>query len=166
MGGECVLPASEVFQELDRYQINYKVVHHPAVYTTEEADRFFKTYDFAKVRNLFLDNKDHFYLVMIDDQKRLDMKKLRKQLQTRRFSFASQEALEKVMGIKNGAVSPFNLLNDEQHQVKLVIDQTIVDENDFIGCHPNDNTQTVILKINDLLKLIQRWGYEVTVLPL
>lgn len=158
--------ASKVFQNLDRYQIEYKVVHHPAVHTAEEADRFFKGYGFARVRNLFLDDKDHFYLVMIDDQKRLDMKKLRSQLQTRRFSFANQEALEKVMGVKSGAVSPFNLLNDKQHQVKVVVDQAIIDENEFIGCHPNDNTQTVILKISDLLQLIRRWGYEVKVLPL
>lgn len=158
--------AAEVLQELQRYQINYQLVHHPAVYTTEEADRFFSGCNIAKVRNLFLDDKGHYYLVMIDDQKHLDMKKLRNQLHSRRFSFASQDALTSIMGVKSGAVSPFNLLNDDQGQVKVVVDQTIINENKPIGCHPNDNTQTVILKVDDLLKLIRQWGYEPTILPL
>lgn len=161
-----MVKADEVFQELENRQINYKVINHPAVYTTEEANQYLNGLGFARVRNLFLDNKDNYFLVMIDDRKRLNMKQLRDQLQTRRFTFADEKALENIMGVHSGSVSPFNLINDHQRQVKVVMDQSILDENEFIGCHPNDNTKTVVLRIDDLLNLIKKWGYEVTVLPL
>ncbi|MCI5812898.1 MAG: prolyl-tRNA synthetase associated domain-containing protein [Lactobacillus sp.] len=161
-----MVEADEVFKELENRQINYKVINHPAVYTTEEANQYLNGLSFARVRNLFLDNKDNYYLVMIDDRKRLNMKQLRAQLQTRRFTFADQKALESIMGVRSGSVSPFNLINDHQRQVKVVMDQSIIDENEFIGCHPNDNTKTVVLRVDDLLNLIKKWGYEVTVLPL
>lgn len=146
---------------LDQQQIDYQVVNHPAVYTAEEADKYTADYDFARAKNLFLHDKHHLYLVMMRDDQRLDMKQLRQQLESGRLSFAKEQQLTAILGVTTGAVSPFNLLNDQQHQVKVVVDKGLLAESPLIGCHPNVNTQTVIIKISDLLEMIRQWGNEV-----
>ncbi|WP_295746997.1 prolyl-tRNA synthetase associated domain-containing protein [uncultured Limosilactobacillus sp.] len=156
----------EILTMLDHQQINYQVVNHPAVYTAAEADQYTADYHFARAKNLFLHDKHHLYLVMMRDDQRLEMKKLRRQLAAGRLSFASEQQLTAILGVTTGAVSPFNLLNDAQHQVKVVVDQGLFAESSLIGCHPNTNTQTVILKISDLLALIKQWGNPVVQLSL
>lgn len=158
--------SEEILSMLDQHQIDYQVVNHPAVYTAEEADKYTADYHFARAKNLFLHDKHHLYLVMMRDDQRLDMKQLRQQLESGRLSFAKEQQLTDVLGVTTGAVSPFNLLNDQQHQVKVVVDKGLLAEGPLIGCHPNVNTQTVILKISDLLALIQQWGNEVVQLSL
>ena len=153
--------SEEILSMLDQHQIDYQVVNHPAVYTAEEADKYTADYHFARAKNLFLHDKHHLYLVMMRDDQRLDMKQLRQQLESGRLSFAKEQQLATILGVTTGAVSPFNLLNDQQHQVKVVVDKDLLAESPLIGCHPNVNTQTVIIKISDLLEMIRQWGNEV-----
>lgn len=117
-------------------------------------------------KNLFLSDKHLLYLVSLVDDKRLDMKSLRRMANTGRLSFATAEQLTEVLGVGNGAVSPLNLINDHYHQVKVIFDSDLVGANDLIGCHPNDNSKTVILRIDDLLKLIHLWGNSVSIMKL
>lgn len=159
--------SNQILNCLNRKQISYKLIEHLPVYTAAEADQYTKGYDFIKAKNLFLHHKHHYYLVVLPDDKRIDMKRLQKQLQSGRLSFASDDSLFEILGITTGAVSPFNLINDRKHQVNLVIDQEIADQdNSMIGCHPNDNTKTVLLSVHDLLKFVKGWGNQVTTLPL
>lgn len=157
---------ADILAMLDHQRVDYQVVNHPAVYTAEEADKYTADYDFARAKNLFLHDKHHVYLVMMRDDQRLDMKQLRQQLGAGRLSFAKEDQLIAILGVTTGAVSPFNLLNDHQHQVKVVFDKGLLAESQLIGCHPNVNTQTVIIKISDLLALIKQWGNEVVQLSL
>ena len=151
---------------LKKLDINYQLIQHPAVYTADEADKYVQAYNFARAKNLFLRNSRGFFLVMVGDQQHLDMYQLKQQLATTRLSFAKPAELEQELGIYPGAVSPFNLINDHQHRVTLVISPQLLAENSLVGCHPNDNTATVVLKFTDLLALIQRWGNPVRILDL
>ena len=56
------------------------------------------------------------------------------------------------MQLTPGAVTPFGILNDSEHRVYFYLDK--------IGVHPNDNTATVWLQANDLIRLIQDNGSE------
>lgn len=158
--------ADKILNELTNANIRYQVVEHPVAYTAEQADRYTANYDFARAKNLFLYDKHHFYLVCLADDKQLDMKKLRQMAGTGRLSFAKDEQLTKVLGVTTGAVSPLNLVNDHHHQVQVIFDRSLCVQSELIGCHPNDNTKTVILPITDLLPLISRWGNRVTVIEL
>lgn len=157
--------AEKIMKQLTNTGIDYQLVSHPAVYTAAEADRYVEGYQFVRAKNLFLQDKHNFYLVVLPDEKRLDMKNLRKQLGAGRLSFAKEQDLVGQLGIKSGAVSPFNLINDKKHSVVLVLDEKITADQQ-IGCHPNDNTKTVILKVGDLLTLIRQWGNPVEVAKL
>ena len=52
-----------------------------------------------------------------------------------------------------GAVTPLGLLNDEDHKVTLYLDSAFI--GGLIGVHPNDNTATVWLKAEDLIRIIK-----------
>lgn len=64
------------------------------------------------------------------------------------------------MQLTPGAVTPFGILNDSEHCVHFYLDREFM--NDKIGVHPNDNTATVWLQANDLIRLIQDNGSEPT----
>lgn len=152
---------NQVLGSLDQAAVKYQVIDHPPVYTAEEADKYVQGYEFARTKNLFLKNSNGFYLVVIDESKRLDMKQLRQIVHGSRLKFASDADLTKYLGSYAGAVSPMNLINDQDHQVTVIFDQDVIDHHDQIGCHPNTNRQTVILPILGLLKLLKQWGNPV-----
>ncbi|MEG0875378.1 MAG: YbaK/EbsC family protein [Clostridiales bacterium] len=110
-------------------------------------------------KNLFLrDNKKtHYYLVVIDKNKRLDLKKLRQQLQSPSLTFASNNDLEKYLGLTQGSVSPLGILNDVTLSVEIILDTDIM-VNKKIGIHPNENTATIWLNPKDLENLIITHG--------
>jgi Ala-tRNA(Pro) deacylase len=147
----------EIYQLLNKMQIKYQVVHHPAVLTTAEADRYVKNYSFAKTKNLFLrtNNRKHYFLYVLMEDDRFNEKSFRQSVGTSRLSFASPDELSAKLNVEPGMVSPFNLLNDTTHQIPLIVSQQVLLDNELIGVHPNDNTQTVILKTADLLNLLK-----------
>ena len=80
------------------------------------------------VKNLFLRDakgKRHF-LVVLDKDKRADLKALQEQLSCSKLSFASEERLKKHLGLSRGSVTPLGILNDAQGMVELVFDRDLI----------------------------------------
>ena len=67
-----------VYAALNQMGIAYEVVHHPAANSTEEADAYIEGHEGVRSKTLFLCNrkKNAYYLLVMDDGKRLDMKQL------------------------------------------------------------------------------------------
>lgn len=63
-----------------------------------------------------------------------------------------------IMGLIPGAVTPLGVLNDEERKVQLFLDRAFLDAPGLIGVHPNDNTATIWLKTEDMLRVIQEHG--------
>lgn len=147
----------KVYEELNRLGISYEIIEHPAVYTIEEMDSLevFKDKPWV-VKNLFLrdaNGKRHF-LVVIDKDKKADLKLIRSQLGTSTLSFASEDRLMKHLGLTKGSVTPLGILNDDKLSVEVVLDHDLVGR-EYIGVHPNDNKATVMLSYEELSGLIQ-----------
>lgn len=150
----------KVYDALDKLNIKYEVVEHEPVFTMEDMDRLGLPEKGTLCKNLFLRDskgKRHF-LVTLDEKKNVDLKKLGKTLGGGNLSFASEERLEKYLGLKQGAVSPFGLMNDTEHQVEFFIDKDLSREKK-LGIHPLDNTATVFLSFKDLDKFL--WNLDV-----
>ena len=79
----------------------------------------------------------------------------------RRLSFASPDDLMKYLGLIPGSVTPFGLLNDQECKVHFYLDKEF--EGETIGVHPNDNTATVWLQADALVKLLREHGSEVEI---
>lgn len=156
-----------VYKLLNDNKISYEVVEHDPVYTMEEMDALGITEKGNICKNLFLRDakgKRHF-LVVLGKDKKADLKFIKDQLGTTPLSFASEERLEKYLGLKKGAVSPFGIINDKNSEVEVIFDKDFRFEKRF-GCHPNDNTATVILDFNDLKKIVEKNGNEISYLTI
>lgn len=147
----------EVLKELN---ITYEEVKHQAVYTSEEA-LFIK--DLIKgvgCKNLFLTNHHNkFYLVFMGDTHQCNIKSIKKITQEKNLSFASEEELENILKIKRGSVTPMALINDNAKLVTVIIDNSLKDN--YVLCHLYDNTSTISIELEDLIKYIKYTNHEV-----
>ena len=116
-------------------------------------------------KNLFLRDskgKRHF-LITADEKTKLDLKALGRQLGAGTLSFASEERLEKYLGVKQGSVTPFALMNDTEHAVEFFIDKNL-SRCKSMGIHPLENTATVFISFKDLDKFL--WNLDVDVVKI
>ena len=140
----------KVTNKLDELGIHYELEEHEAVFTIDDMIQLGLNKKGMIAVNLFLRDakgKRHF-LVLHDGEKHTDIKKLQEQIGCTRLSFGSEERLMKHLGLTKGSVSPFGLINNENHDVEVIIDESIKNE-PRLGFHPNTNTATVFLSYND-----------------
>ena len=153
---------AETYEFLNKSGINYEITEHKAVFNMEELGEVKLPYPEFDAKNLFVrdDKKQNYYLITVKGDKRVNLKEFRKKYGLRNLSFASAEELMKIMGLTPGSVTPLGLLIDEEHIVKFYLDSEF--NGTLIGVHPNDNTATVWLKSEDLIKIIKDHGNEVS----
>ena len=154
-----------VYDELAKMKITYDVVEHEPVHTMEDMDKLGLPAKGTLCKNLFLRDskgKRHF-LITLPETKSVDLKKLGKTLGGGNLSFASEERLENLLGLKQGSVSPFGLMNDPEHKVEFFIDADLSKEKK-LGIHPLENTATVFLSFKDLDKFL--WNLDVDVIKI
>lgn len=146
----------EVYKYLDSLNIKYRKVEHKAVFTMEEMSKLNLEDDTEVVKNLFIrdDKKQNYYLILVKGDKRVNLKELRNNLGLRPLTFASEEDLEKYLGLKKGSVTILGILNDTEHKVKVLIDNDIKKFKE-IGAHPNENTASIWLTLEDIEKILK-----------
>lgn len=146
---------NKVYEVLDALNIEYDVIHHDAVYTVADVKNSNLDFDAVGCKNLFLkDNKgkNHF-LVIVEYDKNVDLEQLGIQNGWGRLGFASERRLMDYLGLSHGSVSPFGLLNNKDHSVKVIVDDCLVNGKK-LSFHPNVNTVTVTLSSDDLMKFL------------
>lgn len=150
----------ETYKFLDDQGIQYEVTEHKAVFNMEELSDVELPYPEADAKNLFVrdDKKRQYYLITVKGDKRVDLKKFRKANGTRPLTFASAEDLPAILKLTPGSVTPLGLLNDDELKVEFYLDDSFLNEPGLIGCHPNDNTATVWMKTQDLIRLVKEHG--------
>ncbi len=151
----------EVKDKLAELGIDYQLVEHAPALTTEQADEFIEGIPGVRTKTLFLTNKKkrNFYLVIMDDAKRLNMDKFKEIAGEKQIKMASEKSLFEKMGLPSRVVSPFGLLNNADHDIQVYFDKEIVDE-DRMSFHPNTNEKTIFIKTEDLFKFLKNLGYE------
>ena len=156
----------EIYDYLNVNGIEYEISEHTAVYNMAELAEIDIPYPEADAKNLFVrdDKKQNYYLITVKGDKRVDLKDFRKKQNLRSLSFASADDLMAYMGLTPGSVTPLALLNDSNHRVHFYIDRGFT--GGIIGVHPNDNTATVWLRTDDLIRLIRNNGNEVRIVEL
>ena len=149
----------EVYQFLKENQISHEIKEHNAVFTIDEVKELGIDAGEVIAKNLFLRNPkgDRHFLVVVTEDKRVDLKKLAECLHSGKLSFASEERLMKYLGLTKGSVSPFGILNDTEKAVEVIFDRDLHHVARF-GVHPNDNTASVFLAVDDLEKIITSHG--------
>ena len=151
----------DTYQLLKDKNISYEVVEHEPVYTIEDMDNLGMPHIDKVAKNLFLrdDKGRNYYLVTLSGHKKVDLKTLSELIPSRKLSFANEQRLGEFLGLTPGGVTPFGILNNEQRNVIMVFDSAL--KGDLIGVHPMENTATVFLKFEDLLKVIKAHDNEI-----
>ncbi len=137
---------------LDDLGIEYKRTDHEAANNMEACNEIDAVLGVIICKNLFLCNrqKTNFYLLMMPGDKKFKTKELSSQINSSRLSFADADDMLKYLDIEPGAVSIMGLMNDKDHQVKLLIDEDVLKE-EYLGCHPCVCTSSLKMKTADVV---------------
>ncbi len=138
---------------LDDLKIPYMRTDHERADNMEACNEIDAVLGVIICKNLFLCNrqKTNFYLLMMPGDKKFKTKELSAQINSARLSFADPEDMLKYLDIEPGAVSIMGLMNDKEHQVKLLIDEDVL-EGEYIGCHPCVCTSSLKIKTADIME--------------
>jgi Ala-tRNA(Pro) deacylase len=90
--------------------------------------------------------------------KRVDTKTLAHHFDEPSFSFASPEDLLRLLGVTPGSVTPFGLIFDTQHIIKVIIDRDAWNIGKFCF-HPLLNTATLVIDQQGFLKFLTYTGH-------
>ena len=136
----------QVYDYLASCGITFDYYEHPEAPTIEIASQFYRGEGTVLCKNLFFRNHkgNKHYLVIMDSRHNMDIHDIEHKLHQGKLSFASPERMMKYLGLEPGSVSPFGLINDEEHHVHLFLDENLKDA-ESLSFHPNDCRGTVVI---------------------
>jgi Ala-tRNA(Pro) deacylase len=151
-----------VYRKLAELGIAYGRHEHPPVPTVEDAEKYWVGIDATHCKNLFLRNQkgNRHYLVILLHSKKADLRAVADQIGDGKLSFASPERLMTHLGLTPGSVSPFGLINDVAHAVRVALDRDLTSA-ERLSFHPNINTRTLVVTRNDFDRFLAACGNPV-----
>ena len=156
----------ELLSLLDEIGIEYTNHEHPAVFTVEEADLHQEGIEGAHSKNLFFkDKKKNLFLVVTLSHKPINIKEMAAKIGGKNMSFAKPDLLMEVLGMIPGSVTPFATVNIQDREVKIVLDEEMM-ENDLLNFHPLVNTATTTIAARDLIRFLEHCGQKPEIIRL
>lgn len=150
---------------LDSIGVEYEIFRHEAAASIEQCEEIEKIISGKICKNLLLrtTSGDKVFLLMTDGRKRFVTKEVSKKLGSSRLSFADGEMMEALLNTKPGSLSIMSLMFDKDKKVFLAADRDVFRE-EFICCHPCDNTATLKIRTEDVIeKIIPALGREIII---
>ena len=138
----------EVLALLDRHRIPYEIHEHERAHTIDDCLKMpFITDEVTICKNILLCNRQQtsYYLLLLKPLTPFRTSVVSKLLGSSRLSFAPQNALEELLHLTSGSVSPLGLLFDQERKITLCYEKAICDTGK-IAFHPCDNAATVIFE--------------------
>ncbi|TKT82905.1 prolyl-tRNA synthetase associated domain-containing protein [Aquamicrobium sp. LC103] len=161
------LSPEQLLQHLAGLGIVATTVRHPPLYTVADSQALRGEIPGAHTKNLFLkDKKDDFFLLTVGEEAVVDLKQIHHVIgASGRVSFGKPEKLLELLGVQPGSVTAFGIVNDVNCRVKLILDETLM-ENEVINAHPLTNEATTSIDRDDLVRFIESTGHQAHVLKL
>lgn len=154
-----------VLDYLTVHGISYSIFHHPAVYTSEEADVYTADLPGFRAKNLFLSNNNEtrHYLYVCHENQRANLKQLAKKMNDSRLRFGNEKNMTDFLGITAGALSLLALINDPFDRIRVIIENEVL-QAESVLLHPLVNTATVILSREGLNEFLSISGHSFCVI--
>ena len=164
---EKKLPTSpdELYKLLDNFKLNYKCYYHKPLNTVEESkavqqDLLSQSKDCIHIKNLYLrDHKKKNFLIVVEQDQKIDLKKLKDYFLSGRLSFGSSDRLMQNLGVLPGAVTPFSMINGVKNNVMLFLDKKIKTYKK-IYAHPLVNHVTLEISVDDLIYFFDKMNIK------
>lgn len=146
--------AQDFCQELSDKDISYSwCIKHPEVLGCDESKKYYQRYhaylgdDYSVCKHLFLQERKgqkRKFLVIVDDEKSVDLKDLKEKIGSSKLEFAPKEELCKSLNTIPGNVSLFHIQFDKEKKVELILDQELF-EKQLLAFHPLYNGMSLFL---------------------
>jgi len=147
---------ADLFAFLDQLEIPYSTVSHPPLFTVEQSRELRGKIPGGHTKNLFLrDKRGAYYLIVADEEATIDLKGLHRRMgASGRFSFGSAGALQELLGVEPGSVTPFGAINDVSGKVTVVLDAPML-AHELLNYHPLVNTMTTSIRREGLIRFLE-----------
>lgn len=137
-----------VFDRLSEFlktrQVDFEVLQHEAVYTSEEAARVRGTSLSSGAKALICKVDQQFAMFVLPADRRLANKAVRWILKSRSLRFASREEVDELTGLKPGSIPPFGSL----FGLTTYCDERLADEA-VINFNAGDHSQSIRMRYSE-----------------
>jgi len=153
----------ELFQYFDKQGIKYVNIDHPEVFTVEAMMPYLKTVDGAICKNLFLkDKKKNLYVLSAVHDKEVNLNDVAKKVGAKDLRFGDESVMLDLLGVTQGCVTAYALVNDSKKTVKFIVDSALLDGSfNSVSFHPMVNTATTQISTSDFAKFLTLTGHVV-----
>ncbi len=147
-----MIDSSLVFENIKKIlaenNINYQLISHSAVFTSNQAAEIRKVpLDQGAKAIIFMADKKPV-LIVVPADKKVDTKTFKKIYQVKNLSLADPEVIKKLTGLEIGAIPPFgDLMNLQSY-----LDKKLTKKNK-IHFNPGVHTVSITMDPKDLVKL-------------
>jgi Ala-tRNA(Pro) deacylase len=140
----------ELKKRLSENGIEFKVMEHEPVYTSEQAAKVRGVPIESGAKAMVMRSKGKFYMFVLSSAKRLDMKKIKEILGTKSLSLATPEEVLENCHCEVGAVPPFGDL----FGMEVFVDESIP-EQETINFNAGRHEKSIQMKSRDYLKVVK-----------
>lgn len=140
-----------VYSTLKQLNIPFERVDTDEAITMEDCIAISEKLNCRVVKTLFLCNrqKTNFYLFITTDNKTFVTKDFSRTLGISRVSFAPEDLLLEIAGVKIGATTVFSTLLDKEDKIRVVFDRKVLGE-EYYGCTDGTTTGYMKVKTDDI----------------
>ena len=151
----------DVFDKLKSMKIEYREYTHDPALTIADLKKSPGQLDNSPfIKNMvYTDKKNNMFFIVAHEDTKIGGQ-FWKALGTTKNNvrFAKEETLEEVLKTYKGAVNVFAVANDEGKKLTRIIFDKVLEKNDYLAFHPQDNSSTVELKHADVLEYLDSIG--------
>ena len=105
------------------------------------------------------------YLVITDSSKQVDLKALKEELDCRKLEFVSPSDMESLINATPGNVSIFNMMYDENKEIKLIIDEDLLEASE-VAFHPLYNGMSIFMPLSECFNFLATIGRSAEVMAI
>lgn len=147
-----------IYDKLNELKINFKDFSHRPTFTCEEARDI--EIPWERVKSLILNNKNktNFFMIVLSDDKKLDVKILQNILKEKKLSFSKEEYILEKVWVKIGHISPFSLINNKTKDLEIIFDEILKWKE--VWFHPLRNDKTIVLNMDDMEKFLTNLDFK------
>lgn len=148
---------------LDQSGIDYQLcIKHPEVRGCGESEEYYKRFDsyldfdYSICKHILVKERKgekRVYLIIVDQNKKVDLNALKDMLECKKLEFVNEEEMRTLLNTNPGNVSIFNMINDKEEKVNLVIDYELLSKQS-LAFHPLYNGMSLFLTPDNMVKFL------------
>jgi len=159
---------AQLFDKLAELGIKPETIEHPPAFTVEQMMEHVKDVPWAHCKNLFLkDKKKKLWLLSAFHNAEVKLGEIGRKINAPNMRLADESILYDTLGVKQGCVNAFALINDKTNAVRFILDESVISgKYERVSFHPMDNAATTGVTPDELKKFLKAVGHEPIVINL